>query len=308
MESVEATSRVDVQTGAGALLRAAREAQGLHIAMLAVALKVSVKKLEALEADQYGVFPDTVFVRALASSMCRALKIDSVPVLEALPRSHTPKIKTDESGLNATFIDASSNSSKVLLNHLNRPLGIAFMVVLAGILAIVFFPKTTSLERVAMAPPNGTSQVFPDVRASLAEANVNAQPVTGSPLPIGVTSSAVSEAMVPPSVDVTSQARSASLNTSLPNLPSLPEPVMASSMETVLALQAHGTSWVEVVDARGVLQLRQTLVKGDLIPVSGTLPLTVVLGRADLISAVVRGQPLDITAVTNNNVARFEVK
>lgn len=308
MESVEAISHGNVQTGAGALLRAAREAQGLHIAMLAVALKVSVKKLEALEADQYGVFPDTVFVRALASSMCRALKIDSVPVLEALPRSHTPKIKTDESGLNATFNDASSNSSNVLLNHLNRPLGIAFMVVLAGILAIIFFPKTTSFERVAMAPPNGTSQAFPDVRALPVETDANAQPVASSPLPIGVTSSTVPEAMVPPRVDATSQAISLPFNASSPNLLLLPEPVMVRSMEAVLALQARGTSWVEVVDARGVLQLRQTLVKGDIIPVSGTLPLTVVLGRADLVSAVVRGQPLDTTAMTNNNVARFEVK
>ena len=37
---------------AGALLRAAREASGLHIAALAVAMKVPVKKLEALEADR----------------------------------------------------------------------------------------------------------------------------------------------------------------------------------------------------------------------------------------------------------------
>lgn len=39
-----------VQT-AGALLRQARESTGLHIAALAVAMKVPVKKLEALEAE-----------------------------------------------------------------------------------------------------------------------------------------------------------------------------------------------------------------------------------------------------------------
>ena len=36
---------------AGALLRQAREASGLHIAALAVTMKVPVKKLEALESD-----------------------------------------------------------------------------------------------------------------------------------------------------------------------------------------------------------------------------------------------------------------
>ncbi len=55
---------------AGGLLKEARQAAGMHIAALAVALKVPVSKLEALEADNYAVLPDTVFVRALASSVC----------------------------------------------------------------------------------------------------------------------------------------------------------------------------------------------------------------------------------------------
>ena len=54
---------------AGGLLREARQASGMHIAALAVALKVPVSKLEALEADNFTVLPDTVFVRALASSV-----------------------------------------------------------------------------------------------------------------------------------------------------------------------------------------------------------------------------------------------
>ena len=57
---------------AGGLLKEARQAAGMHIAALAVALKVPVSKLEALEADNYAVLPDTVFVRALASSVCVA--------------------------------------------------------------------------------------------------------------------------------------------------------------------------------------------------------------------------------------------
>ena len=58
------------------LLRAAREAAGLHIAALAAALKVPVRKLEALEAGRYGELPDLTFARALASSACRHLKVD----------------------------------------------------------------------------------------------------------------------------------------------------------------------------------------------------------------------------------------
>ena len=63
------TSRVT----AGSLLRTAREREGLHIAALAVSMKVPVKKLEALEADRLDLLPDAVFVRALAASVCRLI-------------------------------------------------------------------------------------------------------------------------------------------------------------------------------------------------------------------------------------------
>ena len=78
---------VQLEAGAGALLRAARERQGLHLAALAAQLKVAPRKLEALEADRYDELPDATFVRALAASMCRVLKIDPAPVLERLPQA-----------------------------------------------------------------------------------------------------------------------------------------------------------------------------------------------------------------------------
>ena len=51
----DATSGVALPVSAGALLREAREAAGLHIGALAVSLKVPVKKLEALEDVSYTV-------------------------------------------------------------------------------------------------------------------------------------------------------------------------------------------------------------------------------------------------------------
>ena len=73
-------------TTAGGLLRAARQAQGLHIAALAASIKVPQRKLESLEADRYGELPDMTFTRALAKTVCRSLKIDATPVLALLPQ------------------------------------------------------------------------------------------------------------------------------------------------------------------------------------------------------------------------------
>jgi cytoskeleton protein RodZ len=71
---------------AGGILRAAREKSGLHLAVLSVNLKVSIKQLEALEADQYDQLIEPVFARALAAKICRILKIDTEPVLSLMPQ------------------------------------------------------------------------------------------------------------------------------------------------------------------------------------------------------------------------------
>ena len=57
----QSTTVSDDGVTAGALLRQAREAAGLHVAALAVALKVPVRKLEALEDNRWDVLPDLVF-------------------------------------------------------------------------------------------------------------------------------------------------------------------------------------------------------------------------------------------------------
>ncbi|MEO7940160.1 MAG: helix-turn-helix domain-containing protein, partial [Burkholderiaceae bacterium] len=78
---------------AGTLLREAREAAGIHVSALAASLKVPVKKLEALEADDLDQLLDSVFARALAATVCRTLNVDPEPVLARLPQMHTPHLR-----------------------------------------------------------------------------------------------------------------------------------------------------------------------------------------------------------------------
>jgi cytoskeleton protein RodZ len=89
---------------AGRLLREARERQGLHIAALAAAIKVAPKKLELLEADRFDALPDATFTRALAQTVCRALKIDPAAVLMLLPPPTAGhRLEQVGGGLNAPF-------------------------------------------------------------------------------------------------------------------------------------------------------------------------------------------------------------
>jgi cytoskeleton protein RodZ len=99
------------------------------------------------------------------------------------------------------------------------------------------------------------------------------------------------------------------------SVPSAPVPagaasntVQPSSTTGIVVLRAKGPSWVEVVDAKGVIGVRKTLAAGESAGASGVLPLQVTIGRVDVTDVQVRGKAFDLRPVSKDNVARFEVK
>ncbi|WP_296448312.1 helix-turn-helix domain-containing protein [Rhodoferax sp. UBA5149] len=291
------------QISGGAMLRNAREAEGLHIAALAVSLKVPVKKLEALEADRFDLLPDTVFVRALAASVCRTLKIDPAPILERLPHTTAPRLKTDESGINTPFRVSGDGSGFSFWNQLSKPFALAVLVLLLGVVVLIFFPFTQLTKIAGVAKSDTDAVVFPlptPTQTPLANENPASAEATARPQSSILAPSGL--AMNPASV-----ASAASLQ----GVASAAFPAVVPGSEAttgVVVFKARGASWVEVVDASGAVQLRKTMTGGDVVGASGVLPLSVVVGRADTTEVQVRGKPFDLTRIAKDNVARFEVK
>ena len=175
------------EVSAGTLLRQAREAAGLHVAALAVSLKVPVRKLEALEADRYDDLPDAVFARALASSICRNLKIDPQPVLARLPQTASPRLVQDHEGINAPFRAPGDVAAGGWQQQLMRPVPLAVGALLLGAVAILLLPYL-SLDAVrAVARPEApavpTITSTPSVPSM--RPGVVATIVAGRPLQVG---------------------------------------------------------------------------------------------------------------------------
>ena len=93
---------------AGALLREARQARGLHLAALAASLKVPPSRLEMIEQDRWHELPDLSYTRAFAHTVSRALGIDPEPVLRALPRAEQPQLDKIDEGLDEPFREGMS--------------------------------------------------------------------------------------------------------------------------------------------------------------------------------------------------------
>lgn len=312
---------------AGALLRAAREAAGLHIAALAVSLKVPVRKLEALEADQFDQLPDAVFIRALASSVCRALKVDPAPILERLPQTTAPRLHHEESGINAPFRAPGERSGNNWLDQLSRPVFLAVFALLLGALVLILLPTAqrgddarpsqavapgtpvvteTPVNHGVPATPVPAEVATPAPAAAPTAAPVVASMVPAVAAPVVVPASAAPVAAVPVVAASVAASRPASAAQPAPaNTVETAGPLSASG---IVVFKTRGESWVEVTDAKGVVTLRRTLAAGETAGASGALPLAVIVGRADVTAVQVRGKTLDVVPLARDNVARFEVK
>lgn len=144
---------------AGVLIRRAREAAGVHIAALAVALKVPVRRLEALEADRYDLLPDAVFARALASSVCRSLKIDPGQILPLLPKSSTQPLSV-EGHINEPF-RSSQQASAAWASRMSPLALISGVLLLVLALAVYFWPEISELMPDVRSPSSAVQSEPP---------------------------------------------------------------------------------------------------------------------------------------------------
>ncbi|MDP3700100.1 MAG: DUF4115 domain-containing protein [Hylemonella sp.] len=312
------------QATAGQLLREAREAAGIELPPLALALKVPVKKLEALEADRLDQLPDAVFVRALASSVCRVLKIDAAPVLAQLPQSKVPRLDYNEPGLNTPFHTPGDVAKTPLLDRLSRPMVLAALTVLLGALVLIFFPSTeqrAEIGAIVTRPPSESTQAaVPAVVAVAAPTPVAT--VAPAPSPAKAPADAVREVATPVPVqpvvrpEAVATPRPAPVPVAAPAAAPLPAPAADETpaprkklnSSGVVVFKTSGPSWIEVTDGKGAIQLSRMVEPGEPVGVSGPLPLNVTIGRADITEVTVRGKSFPLADVTRQGVARFEVK
>lgn len=291
---------------AGALLRHAREAAGLHVSTLAANLKVPVRKLEALEEDRYDLLPDAVFVRALAASVCRTLKIDPQPVLERLPQTPQPRLAQDRDGINAPFRPPGDAPRGGLLDQVTRPVGLTVLALLLAAVVLIFLP-VTQRERAADAANALTEPVMPPGTPATVEAAPEEprgsdgtapeapgpMPAASAPAPLAATAPAPAAAALPAAPAPAATPAAAS------------EPAAAAG---TVVFRTSGSSWIQVTDANGNQVLRRLMEAGETAGASGALPLTVTVGNMAATEVQVRGKPYNLGPSTRDNVARFEIR
>jgi cytoskeleton protein RodZ len=285
---------------AGAMIREARQAQGIDVASLAAMLKIPLRRLDALENGRHDELQGPTFERALAQAACRVLKMDPKPVLALLPQHEHNTLERVTEGINTPFRDAQGGRG-FELPSLMHP-WVLVVVLLVAAAALLHFVPEGWLTRAssplveglaASAPTEAPASAAPLVAEAASDAS-------SAPVDTPAASAVAAEGATSPVAETASA----------PAAQGVDEVLAHEAAEPAIPLQviADADSWVEVVDAKGRTLLSRTVVAGESVGLDGPLPMHVKIGNASGTHLKLRGDNVDLTPSTRDNVARLVVK
>lgn len=287
---------------AGAMLRQLREEQGLQIAALAAAIKVTPAKLEALEAGRLGELPDLTFARALAQTVCRALKADAAGVLARMPGAVASRLERVDEGLNTPMPERGHG---LAWGHWGdwadwapwrRPVPWLALLLLLAAAAFVLVPRRPAAVGDAATPAaEGASDVLAAAAtaasAMLAASNsAAAAPARGASAEASVASAPLASAASAPASEVAP-----------------PAPPATAAAPDGLQLRAVQDTWVQVTDAQGRVLAARTFTAGETVAFDGPAPLRLKIGNVAGTELLYQGRPVDLSKFRRDNVAQLSL-
>ena len=158
-------------------------------------------------------------------------------------------------------------------------------------------PVPMPVLEVASAVSPAAVSVVPAVASAASVVAASSAPA--SPAPVASVAQSVRTAPVAASA-VVAQPSPASV---VPSSASAPSGPLAK-----MTLSAKESAWIEVRDASGQKLFSRLLAGGERVELQGRPPLNVHAGNAPTVSIQFNGRPVDLVAVTRQNVARIELK
>lgn len=273
------TGAAPTNEGVGAMLRARRLALGLSQSDIANMVKLSARRIEALENERWEELPNGPFLRGFLRNVARALNLDAAALTEkvdaSLTRSSSPDSIFAPQGVTHATLPRRSGPADDRRGGRTLVYG-AFLFAL--IAALIAWSGTESFDRTIAAAKG-----------------INQAPTTVAMAP---TAPAASRIAVP----------DASVTTT-PASPDQAAAGKAPSPASALALLFHFNeeSWVEVRSADGKVLLQRLNAAGSEQEVDGEAPFSLVVGNAKGVALKFRGQTVDLTPYTRDSVARLKL-
>jgi cytoskeleton protein RodZ len=276
--------------GAGAQLKAAREAAGLSLDQVAQQLKLAPRQVRALEEENFGMLPGRTFTRGFMRNYARLLNLDPDLLVAHLPdAAHAPSLESPP--LHST----GTTMAELPTAHARAPSfgrWLIPLVLVASIVAAAGYEWYRGRPAGVAAPPRSAETAPP------AAPNTSTTPL---PNPVSPDSGAPAPAAPP-----ATSGQSAPDGTAQPA--STPQAAAAGAADAVLVVRYEGPSWTEIRDSAGRMLISRLVDADSVEPFDGAPPFSIVIGNARAVTLVYRGQPVDLAPYTRLNVARLVLR
>lgn len=279
----------DVFVGAGAQLKAAREAAGLSLDQVAQQLKLAPRQVRALEEENFGVLPGRTFTRGFMRNYARLLNLDPDLLVAHLPdATHAPSLESPP--LHST----GTTMAELPTAHARAPSfgrWLIPLVLVAAIVAAAGYEWYRGRPAGVAAPPRPTETAPPSApKTSTTPLPNPVAPDSGAPAP--AVPPATSGELAPPGTVQPEPAPQAAA-------------VGAADADATLVVRYEGPSWTEIRDSAGRMLISRLVEADSIEPFDGAPPFSIVIGNARAVTLVYRGQPVDLAPYTRLNVARL---
>ncbi len=315
-----------VEPTPGQRLRAARESLGFGTAEVAAKLKLSVRQVEAIEADDWSALPERPFARGFFRNYARLVSIDPDSLGLDAPADKSPAVAASATLDAGTQLESHAATSEPLQTSGRRrspwliPITLAVILIAGAI--YLHQSGTTSSVRPQTVWPTPTPPAASSTSAAptaLPSATTAPTATAGSTDAAASPASAAGAISTPPAAGAADAAAPASTPapavgtapTPAPNpaTPSEGQNVLGTAKpregESVVRITFGGRSWTEV-RSKGEVVFSETAQPGTR-EFTAARPLSFIIGNASAVKLEIDGKPHDFAPSTRSDVARFQI-
>jgi cytoskeleton protein RodZ len=282
----EHTQPQSEQASVGQILKKHRENAGITIDTMATRLKLTVLQVEAIENDEYQTLGPITFVKGYIKNYCRELKIDSNAILAMLPAPSLPEQPVDMQSFSRRTEKEAHDSRLMIVSYI-------ILAIVIGSSALWWWQNSMPIEE-QTSNINVENSIMTEQQAAQTNSAALKQPETTldkASMPNSFQQSAQLD------TQAVEQQTSDELNTATQDNQAVSTVVMTFNEE----------SWVEVYDAAGEKIAYGVKKAGYVMTLTGSAPFSVVLGKHDVVSITLNGEPVDISGFPKNRLAKFKL-
>ena len=304
----------------GERLKTARLAKGLTASDVAKALKLSLRQIDALEADDWASLPCNTIIRGFVRNYARLLGLDGDVLMLELDRLTLPQGAELEVSVGTPV--SMPAEGKVDRRDFIRVLS-GLIVLALAVAAYYFLPQEwwqstvsalkSATQSAAVKPVADDNVVTAEAAPAPADAVAASAPSAEAATPASDAALAAAAAN-PQAAAVATDAAGATAPTAATAAPATapaaaaPTAAAAPADSAVLKFSFTQPSWVEVRDRSGKVIFSKKNDAGSEREIEGQPPFALVIGNAGYVTLQYKGKPVDLSKRSKEDVARLTVE